>query len=221
MFIDNDLLTSYKVLNDERTCRSIDNLNVVIIGYTYDPSHDSYLLASRCTYLGRVVDLGCGSGYLTAKLVSVGNEVLSIDLSPYAVLSTKETLITNNLYNEYVHIIQGDGLKMLRPSKSFNAVFVNPPYLPVKEFSDWLGRTWSGGDEGVEVFLKMIEGVEDILRDDGMIYFISSTLSNIEKVVEYLRGKGFKVDVIDQLCFFMECIKLLIAVRELKQDRSN
>lgn len=169
MFIDNDILTSYKVLNTEKTCRRIDDLNVVIIGYTYNPSHDSYLLASRCRYLGKVVDLGCGSGYLTAKLVSVGNEVISIDLSPYAVLSTKETLITNNFYNEFVHIIQGDGLKVLRPSKSFNAVFVNPPYLPVKELNDWLGRAWSGGDEGVEVFLNMIEGVEGILKDDGMI----------------------------------------------------
>lgn len=215
MFIDNNILTSYKVLNTEKTCRRIDDLDVVIIGYTYNPSHDSYLLASRCRYLGKVVDLGCGSGYLTAKLVSVGNEVVSIDLSPYAVLSTKETLITNNLYNEFVHIIQGDGLKVLRPSKSFNAVFVNPPYLPVKEFNDWLGRAWSGGDEGVEVFLNMIEGVEGILKDDGMIYFISSTLSNIEKVVECLRGKGFRVDVIDELCFFMECIKLLIAMRIL------
>lgn len=206
--------TSYFIKSAGKSVRYVDEFRVVVLSETYDPSHDSYLLASKAKYLGKVIDLGCGAGYLTAKLISLGNEVVAIDLSPYAVISTKETLKANDLYSERVHVIQSDGLKALRPSKIYNAIYVNPPYLPVNEFDSWLGRSWSGGEDGVEVFINMINGFNDLLLDEGTLYFVLSTLSNIGRVNAYLSSLGFKVEELSELCFFMECIKLYKAVKQ-------
>lgn len=202
---------SYNIMRGDRIVRNIDGVNVVILENVYDPSHDSYLISSVVKYHGKVVDLGSGSGYLTAKLVMAGNEVIAIDISPYAVMSTKETLISNNVYNEYVHIIQGDGLKPLRRDKFIDAIYVNPPYLPVYEFHNWLSRSWSGGSEGIQVFLNMIEGINELLKESGVIYFTLSTCSNIDRAVEWLSNVGFKAVEICEICFFMECIKLFHA----------
>ncbi len=207
--------TSYHIKSAEKSIKRVDEFSIVLYSETYDPSHDSYLLASKARYLGKVIDLGCGAGYLTAKLAALGNEVIAIDLSPYAVLSTKDTLKVNDLYNERVHVLQSDGLKALRASKIYNAIYVNPPYLPVNEFDSWLGRTWSGGKDGVEVFINMIYGFDELLLEEGVLYFILSTLSSMESVNAYLSSLGFKVEKLSELCFFMECIELYNAVRQI------
>jgi len=204
---------TYFIINSSKDIREVGDLKVIIIGETYDPSHDSYLLASHTRYYGNVIDLGCGSGYITAELIKLGNNVIAIDINPYAVISTKETLIANNLYNERANIIQGDGLKVLRPCKCFNAIFTNPPYLPISEFNSWLGISWSGGCEGVEVFLNMINGADELLKECGEIIFTHSTLSNIGKIVSRLSSLGFNVHEITRKCFFMECIVLFKASR--------
>lgn len=178
-----------------------------MVGATYNPSDDTFLLAKAVKSYGKVIDLGSGSGYITTLLAMEGNYVVAIDISPFAVLSTWRTVIRNSV-SELVDVIQCDGLKCLRPCKCFKAIFINPPYLPVLEFESWYGVTWSGGKEGIEVFLKMIKGVETILSKGGEIVFVHSSLSNINKLLDTLHTKGFCTEELDRKCFYSECILL-------------
>ena len=182
-----------------------------MVGDTYNPSNDTFLLAKAVKNYGVVIDLGSGSGYITTLLAKASNYVIAIDISPFAVLSTRETIIKNNI-SELVDIIQCDGLKCLRPCRCFRAIFINPPYLPVSEFESWHGIAWSGGKEGIEVFLKMIDGIEALLSKNGEMIFVHSSLSNIDKLLNTLNSKGFCTEELDRECFYWECILLFKSV---------
>ncbi len=189
-------------------------MEVAIVGETYEPSHDSYLLASsvRCGEYCTVVDLGSGSGYITVVLAKCKYHVIALDISPCAVLSTHITSKVNGV-DVYVDVIQSDGIRCLRPCRCFKVIFCNPPYLPVNESSTWIGISWSGGLEGIEVFLNMIEGVENIMSADGELIFVHSTLANLDKLLRELASRGFEVEELQRQCFFWECIVLFRARR--------
>jgi release factor glutamine methyltransferase len=187
-------------------------IKVAVYSKVYRPSDDTFLLAEAVKKYGKVIELGSGSGYITAALVAEGNHVIAVDVSPYAVKSTEETVRLNQDTISYgVDIIQADGLTAVRGCRCFDAIYVNPPYLPVAEYQDWEGVAWSGGEEGIEVFLKMIDAIEDVLKPCGELYFIHSSLSNIDKAAKALEERGFKVSKVKTVHRFMEDIMLFKA----------
>ena len=211
-----EILIEDSIYSAEASKEVIDygEVKVVIYGKVYRPSDDTFLLAEAVKRYGRVVELGSGSGYVTTALVAEGNYVLAIDLSPYAVKSTAETVRLNQGSIGYgVDIVQADAFTAVRGCRCFDAAYINPPYLPVAEYRDWESIAWSGGEEGIEAFLRMVEGIEDVLKPCGELYFIHSSLSNIDRVIEILEGKGFKVSKVKSIHRFMEDITLFRARR--------
>ena len=86
-------------------------------------SMDSVLLASYGASKGRVLDLGCGSGYLALMATKDADEVVAVDRSKEAVALVEKSAAANGVA---IHTVAGDFRKLdLAP---FDVIFTNPPF---------------------------------------------------------------------------------------------
>jgi len=189
----------------------------------YEPSHDSELLLRAllferdklCRRNATIVEIGSGSGYVSAGLIinciASGEHVPYVvltDISPRAVSASLLTLKLNDI-QQHPDVVQCDSSSCLRVG-SADAVFFNPPYLPVNEKDDWIGYAWSGGEGGVEMSLKFfLDGLRICKRNSCLLVFVVSTLQNVGALYEKIRVCN-AVEVFDGLYFFFERIYVLI-----------
>lgn len=86
-------------------------------------SMDSVLLASYGASKGRVLDLGCGSGYLALMATKGANEVVAVDRSKEAVALVEKSAAANGVE---IQTVAGDFRKL--DLASFDVIFTNPPF---------------------------------------------------------------------------------------------
>ncbi|RLI28489.1 MAG: hypothetical protein DRO46_03920, partial [Candidatus Hecatellales archaeon] len=81
----------------------------------YEPSDDSFLLAESLKVRKgeRVLDLGCGSGFLGLLAAARGSSVVAVDINPEAIRATRENAEANGLASR-VEARQGDLFSPLR-----------------------------------------------------------------------------------------------------------
>lgn len=155
---------------------------------TYEPAEDSMLLLSliKVSKKDMVIEIGSGSGILTVYSAKLGGRVIAIDINPYAVASTQCSVRLNNVEDK-VTIINCDMLDCLR-NYLFDVAIFNPPYLPYEEFDSWISYSWSGGRTGIEQLIRFLDSVKA-----KRIYTLYSSLSDEERLLEYIKAKRFKV----------------------------
>ena len=86
-------------------------------------SMDSVLLVSYGASKGRVLDLGCGSGYLALMATKDADEVVAVDRSKEAVALVEKSAAANGVE---IQTVAGDFRKLdLAP---FDVIFTNPPF---------------------------------------------------------------------------------------------
>lgn len=148
----------------------------------YPASEDTLLLA---WFVGRIaparvaVEVGCGSGLVTAELANRSEYVVGIDISERAVLATKSR--TAALPN--VDVVVSDKLAAVR-SSSVDLVVSNPPYLPCDYCDEPL---WCGGTTGVEFSEELVAQASETLRTDGSLVILTSSLSDVGRLIECMR----------------------------------
>ena len=90
--------------------------------YTMAPKLEGRLLqALRIEPIDRVLEIGCGSGYLTACLARLGQHVQSIDVFPDFVEAARVKFAEHGIYN--VELSVADALKM-SGAEQFDAIAV-------------------------------------------------------------------------------------------------
>jgi release factor glutamine methyltransferase len=170
---------------------SYEDLKLKVLEDVYKPAEDTYLLISAITGErgGKALDLGCGCGLISLILAKKFSEVIAVDINPYAVGLTLHNAKINGLSNIYtVRCDSGSSLK----SCVFDVVACNPPYIPVLEEKGWINKAWSGGLTGREATYRMAGEAYRLLKEDGRLYIVASSLSKIEYVEKYLGKLGFK-----------------------------
>ena len=170
---------------------SYEDLKLKVLEDVYKPAEDTYLLISAIIEERgeRALDLGCGCGLISLILAKKFNEVIAIDINPHAVKLTLHNAKINGLSNIYtVRCDSGSSLK----SFVFDVVACNPPYIPVLEEKSWIHKAWSGGLTGREATYRMAEEAYRLLKENGRLYIVASSLSKIEHVEKYLRKLEFK-----------------------------
>lgn len=80
---------------------------------------------------GRVLDMGCGDGIISAWLARRGHQVTAVDVSAFAVESTRRTLSINGLNGCVLH---SDVFSALA-DQSFDAIVSNPPFHQERDVS--------------------------------------------------------------------------------------
>ena len=144
----------------------------------YSPAEDTFLIESALPddLEGKnCLEIGTGSGYLSEVMAQRNPEkVVAVDINPEAVEEASERLEDF----ENVEVFESDLFESV--DGVFDIIVFNPPYLPGEASEIGDEEIWSGGKEGKEVTEKFLEEVRDYLSEDGEVFFIASSLSELE-----------------------------------------
>ncbi|MFO7925143.1 MAG: HemK2/MTQ2 family protein methyltransferase [Halobacteriota archaeon] len=172
----------------------------------YEPAEDSRLLAETALERiedERVLEVGIGSGVVASRIASETDaEVVGCDINPEACVSANAAgidVIRSNLTDPFA-------------ADSFDVVVFNPPYLPTppeEEWDDPLEYALSGGEDGRRVIRPFLADVGRVLRPNGHVYLLVSTLTDIEAVVELAESAGLRAEEITGESFPFERLVVL------------
>ncbi len=136
------------------------------------------------------LDIGSGSGYITKLLSENFSFAVGTDIN-YDVLKN-QTYKTKNL----ICCNGSDALKI-----KFDFIVCNLPYLATDEIID---TATDGGAEGFEIPKKIFDSVINNMADGGRFVFVTSSLSNYEKLIDHAQKLGLKTRIIAQKKLFFE-----------------
>jgi release factor glutamine methyltransferase len=189
----------------------------------YEPAEDSFLFAENLP-VGtgdRVVDMGTGCGILGVIAATKADEVVAVDINPYAVRCAKENAELNHVA-EKMSFVQGDLFSSVRTGERFDLVLFNAPYLPSDDEDEdsWLAQSWTGGVSGRNVIDRFISRAPKHLEPNGEILLVQSTLSDVEETLSRFAGSLLRAEVVaSQILPLFEQIVLIRAKSlEIKND---
>jgi release factor glutamine methyltransferase len=189
----------------------------------YEPAEDSFLFAENLPVAtgDRVVDMGTGCGILGVIAATKADEVVAVDINPYAVRCAKENAELNHVA-EKMSFVQGDLFSSIRTGERFDLVLFNAPYLPSDDEDEdsWLARSWTGGVSGRNVIDRFISGAPKHLEPNGEILLVQSTLSDVEETLSRFAGSRLRAEVVaSQILPLFEQIVLIRAKSlQIKND---
>jgi release factor glutamine methyltransferase len=154
----------------------------------------------------RVIDVGSGTGILAiiaaarALKRNISPWVIAIDHDYNASMNTRINIINNGLHN-YADVVSTTVLNAIKHGIHINIIVSNPPYLPGDWREDW--RIF-GGPDGNYVIRQLINRICNIKVD--IVVLTSSSLSNWEEVVWFLRSCGYKLIIIKSIHYFLKIL---------------
>jgi len=168
----------------------------------YTPAEDTFFLAEYVEKERGVsaLDVGSGSGYLTKLLSSNFSFVVGTDIN-FPVLQ-KQTYKTNN-------IICCNGCDAI--NYKFDLIICNLPYLATDEILD---IATDGGKEGFEIPKKILDSVYDKIKSKGKFVFVTSSLSNVRKLIDYTQELGLTSQIIAKKKLFFEELILIESTKK-------
>lgn len=176
----------------------------------YPPSDDSYLLADniQTKESERVLDMGTGCGILGIIASKMGGDVTSSDINEKALKCTRKNAELNGVE---LALVKSDLFNGIRGK--YDLIMFNPPYLPKDglDYDDELKLSWEGGDTGIEVTDRFLEGLGSHLSEEGRALIIQSSLSMPPHGPSFT-SFGLKGRAIDEKPLFFE--KLYVYITE-------
>jgi len=159
----------------------------------YPPSEDTFFIAENIeNEKGKyALDIGSGSGYLTKLLSANFSLVVGTDIN-CKVLQQQSSYKTKNL----ICCNGSDALGI-----KFDFIVCNLPYLATDEILD---IATDGGVEGFEIPKKIFDSILNNLKEDGKFIFVTSSLSNYQKLIDYFQKLGMKTTIIAKKKLFFE-----------------
>ena len=166
----------------------------------YIPSEDTFFIVDNIkNEKGNfALDVGSGSGYLTKLLSENFLFVVGTDIN--CEVLKHQTYKTNNL----ICCNGSDALKM-----KFDFIVCNLPYLATDEILD---VATDGGAEGFEIPKKIFDSILQNLKENGKFIFVTSSLSNYSKLIDYAQKLGLKTKIVARKKLFFEELILVEAI---------
>ena len=126
----------------------------------------------------KVLELGAGSGLISALMAREGFLVTASDINPVAVRSILETKEVNQLK---MKVIESDLLNQI-PLTTFQYILINPPYFPQVPTNDREKAFFCGAD--FEYFHRLFDTIGEYMTVQSSIYMILSDDCAIETMQE-------------------------------------
>jgi release factor glutamine methyltransferase len=167
----------------------------------YEPAEDTLLLLrvalEEVDPFDRVLEMGCGRGMISKRLVPLAKNVLATDINPSA---------AKILRRAGIDAVQADLFCGIR--SKFDLVLFNPPYLPTGEgevLKGWLNFAFDGGKNGRDTINRFLETVGDHLEAErGRALLLISSFSGSRQVAEKARDEGLSAEVVAREKHFFE-----------------
>jgi release factor glutamine methyltransferase len=158
----------------------------------YTPSEDTFFIVNNIkNEKGNfALDVGSGSGYLTKLLSENFLFVVGTDIN--CEVLKHQTYKTNNL----ICCNGSDALKI-----KFDFIVCNLPYLATDGILD---VATDGGAEGFEIPKKIFDSIINNMAKNAKFIFVTSSLSNYQKLIEYAQKLGLKTRIIAKKKLFFE-----------------
>lgn len=158
----------------------------------YNPAEDTFFLED-CIKNEKghsALDIGTGSGYLTKILEKSFSLVIGTDIN-YDVLKNQTYKIQN-----LVCCNSADAL-----ATQFDLIICNLPYLATDGIID---IATDGGKEGLEIPLPIIKSAISCIKPEGKFLFVTSSLSNYSKLIEFCHQEGLEAKILAKKKLFFE-----------------
>jgi len=188
------------------------NISIVEMANVYPVSADTLLLADNIEVRTgeKVLEVGCGTGYISIIAAMDGGDVEGIDINPAAIELSERNARKNNLPNIRFHLSD----LFEKVATRYDVIIFNPPYLPSEEFeTNTFDKCWDGGEGGREVTERFLDRVLEHLNPHGRVYLLQSSISGHERSLERLRDMGMVTKVIASKRLFFEELFVIRAMR--------
>lgn len=167
----------------------------------YSPAEDTMFFANYIQHEkgNNALDIGTGSGYLAKVLLPNFNLVVATDIDYNSIKKT------HTVIDDCICCNAADALCI-----DFDLVVCNMPYLPSDEIVD---ATVDGLHEGLEIPLQIIKSAKNVLKKNGKMIFLTSSLANYEKLLKLTESLGFQVRIVATKKMFFEELILVEAIK--------
>jgi release factor glutamine methyltransferase len=167
----------------------------------YSPAEDTIFFANYIQHEkgNNALDIGTGSGYLAKVLLPNFKLVVATDIN-YDSIKKAHTVIDNCVCCNAADALYID----------FDLVICNMPYLPSDEIVD---IAVDGLHEGLEVPLQIIKAAKNVLKKNGKMIFLTSSLANHKKLLKLTESLGFQVKIVATKKMFFEELILVEAIK--------
>jgi len=145
----------------------------------YEPSEDTFLLEEslpRNLKQKKVLEMGCGSGFLSIECALRGGEVTGVDVNENALKATEKLAKQNNVK---INLIKSNLFEKV--NEKFDLIFFNPPYVDCKNEGLKGEIAWVGGEEGREVIDKFLSQFKKYLKKGGVCLLLISSINKLKK----------------------------------------
>ena len=158
----------------------------------YQPAEDTFLLADHIEYERgeTALDIGTGSGFLAKILSSSFGLVIGTDININS-LRQQSAPIRNRICCNAADVF----------SKKFDLIICNLPYLATDEIID---PATDGGTDGFEIPSQIIKSALSCINESGKFIFVTSSLSNYQKLINMINSEGFSAKILARKKLFFE-----------------
>ena len=159
---------------------------------TYQPAEDTFFLADHIEdEKGKTaLDIGTGTGFLAKILSDSFDLVIGTDININS-LRQQVAPIRNRICCNAADVF----------SKKFDLIICNLPYLATDEIID---IATDGGTEGFEIPAQIIKSALPCLNKSGKFIFVTSSLSNYQKLIDMINSQGFRARILARKKLFFE-----------------
>jgi release factor glutamine methyltransferase len=165
----------------------------------YQPAEDTYLLQRAALAESKaednVLEIGCGSGFISQVLARKVARLLATDINPHAVRAA---------WGRGIEVVRADLFRGIKGK--FDLILFNAPYLPTRpeeKTGQWIDYALDGGESGRRTVDRFIADLAGHLRPGGRALLLISSLTGLAKVQETAKAAGFMAEVVaDEGCFF-------------------
>ena len=164
---------------------------------TYQPAEDTFFLADHIEdEKGKTaLDIGTGTGFLAKILSDSFDLVIGTDININS-LKQQVAPIRNRICCNAADVF----------SKKFDLIICNLPYLATDEIID---IATDGGTEGFEIPSQIIKSALPCLNKSGKFIFVTSSLSNYQKLIDMVNSEGFRARILALKKLFFEDLILV------------
>ena len=136
-----------------------------------------------------VLEIGCGTGFLSLVCEKKGAIVTAVDINESAVENAMMNAKKNNLKLNVIYSNLFDNIK-----DKFEYIILNPPYFP-REPNDAKEYAWYCG-ENFEFFDKFFKQIKNHIFKDSKIYMVLADNCEIDIIKKIAKERGFNMEVV-------------------------